>query len=190
MDDQASQRRCVLQGLDGLLILQNCSLSLDLLTRVHPRQELYLHGFDLNSLDQVSAVFFFQFSRLNPLENRTVGVSIGREPAGTSDDGTEPLTRLNTITSWMRYLTLDLNGRAHIIPSRQLPDGKNIAVVQTDIGVGLAFDSFGDQNGSMVGHHLAPVLDHVAGKIGFVRIGAALQPARESNQICGRHLPA
>src|SRR5580692_9537599 len=135
MDYEPASRWSALETFDRLLILKNRGFGLSLIVLIHVGDKLYVFGFSLNSLNQLSTVLLLNLPQLNPFKDCSIGVRTGKKTSCASDDGTQVFARLNTIATGMHHLAFDLDRGCQILPVRYLTNGKDIAVSQPDVGV-------------------------------------------------------
>ena len=92
----------------------------------------------LHFTNQHGAVAFLDRPDLGPLEDHPVGIGVAAEASGPRQDRTQSLAFPDAVRPGMENLALHRDGRADIVPSGQLADGENVAIMQPHIGVGLA----------------------------------------------------
>jgi hypothetical protein len=82
--------------------------------------------------------------------------------------------------------TLQSDGSSNIAEARDRTNGKRVAVPKWNIGI-MRRERLGNFNLLVFALDLGSVLDDVPGKIGEIWLGAALEAARNANQIRSRH---
>ena len=88
----------------------------------------------------------------------------------------------------MHNFAADRHRSADVRPSRNLTNAEHVAVHEAGIGIGVADHGLADGDVLVLAQDLVAVLHDVAGKIGRLGVGAALESAGDFHQIAGGHV--
>src|SRR5579863_2027692 len=95
---------------------------------------------------------------------------------------------MDSIASGMNNLPTQSDRCAQVVPTGNLTNGKNIAVVQTGVVGGVGVERIRERDLTLLAFYLLVVDQHVVGQIGGAGVGALLQTSRGANQIGDSHV--
>ena len=108
--------------------------------------------------------------------------------AGTPQDGTEPFSLLEAVGACMRYLALDFDGGADVVPSGELMHGQYITGFEWNvISLIAVIDCIADVDRFTVDHDLCASLDLIAGKVSVCEQGIPPEATSHAHELGCRH---
>src|SRR5215831_445419 len=87
----------------------------------------------------------------------------------------------------MHNLSTYVDGATDIVPSADLSYGQDVARLENHVRILLAGQRAADRDGTMFGFHMVTTNHRIAGEIGVLLVGIALEAAGKTKQVGCRH---